>query len=156
MLREMLRQPGTKQPDARFTALLQKLVTKYAYRALSTDDLQHEVESAMTPAMDLENSRSMDWFFDDWVRGTGIPHYRVEFTSHHDETGYSVRGKLFQTGVPRSFLASVPLYATGSSGRSFLGTVVAGGPETSFRFHTSGPPHKILIDPQMTLLCTTE
>ncbi len=156
MLREMLRQPGAKQPDARFIALLQKLVTKYAYRALSTDDLQHEVESVMTPGMDLENSRSMDWFFDDWVRGTGIPHYRVEFTSHHDETGYSVRGKLFQTNVSRSFLASVPLYATGSSGRSLLGRVVAGGPETSFHFHTSGPLHKILIDPQMTLLCTTD
>ena len=156
MLRDMLRQPGTKQPDARFIALLQKLVTKYAYRALSTGDLQHEVESVMTPGMDLENNRSMDWFFDDWVRGTGIPHYRVEYSVHHDEAGYSVRGKLFQTGVPRSFLSSVPLYATGSSGRSFLGNVVAGGPETSFRFHTSAPPRKILIDPQMTLLCTTE
>lgn len=156
MLREMLRQPGTRQPDARFIALLQKLVTKYAYRALSTADLQHEVESVMTPGMDLESSRSMDWFFDEWVRGTGIPHYRVEFTVHHDETGYSVRGRLFQTGVPRSFLASVPLYATGSSGRSFLGNVVAGGPETSFRLHTSGPPRKILIDPQLTLLCSTE
>lgn len=156
MLREMLRQPGTKQPDARFIALLRKLVTKYAYRALSTDDLQHEVESVMTPAMDLENSRSMDWFFDEWVRGIGTPHYRVEFTVHHDESGYSVRGKLFQTGVPRSFLASVPLYATGGGSRSFLGNVVAGGPETSFRFHASGPPHKILIDPQMTLLCTTD
>ena len=157
MLRQMLRQSGAKQPDARFTALLQKLVTKYAYRALSTDDLQHEVESVMTPAMDIENSRSMDWFFDEWVRGTGIPHYRIEFTVHHDETGYTVRGKLFQTNVPRSFLASVPLYATGiSSGRSFLGNVIAGGPETSFRFHVSAPPHKILIDPQMTLLCTTE
>ena len=156
MLREMLRQTGSKQPDARFTALLQKLVSKYAYRALSTNDLQREVEAVMTPGMDLENSRSMDWFFDEWVHGTGIPRYRVEFTSHHDETGYSVRGKLFQTGVPRSFLASVPLYATGTSGRSFLGNVVAGGPETSFRFRTSGPPRKILIDPQMTLLCTTE
>lgn len=156
MLREMLRQPGAKQPDARFTALLQKLASKYAYRALSTDDLQHEVEAMMTPSMDLENSRSMDWFFDDWVRGTGIPHYRVEFTVHHDENGYSVRGKLFQTGVPRSFLASVPLYATSGSGRSFLGNVIAGGQETSFRFHTSSPPHKVLIDPQMTLLCTTE
>ena len=156
MLREMLRQPGVKQPDARFTALLQKLVTKYAYRALSTQELQHEVESVITPSMDLENSRSMDWFFDEWVRGAGIPHYRVEFAVHRDETGYTVRGKLFQTGVPRSFLASVPLYATGNSGRSFLGNVVAGGSETSFRFRTSGPPHKILIDPQMTLLCTTE
>jgi peptidase M1-like protein len=163
MLREMLRQPavagqpGSKQRDARFAALLQKLVTKYAYRALSTDDFEHEVESVMTPSMDLEADHSMDWFFDEWVRGTGIPHYRVEFTVHRDETGYTVRGKLFQTGVPRSFLASVPLFATGSSGgRSFLGHVVTAGPETSFRFHTSTPPHKILIDPQMTLLCTTD
>jgi peptidase M1-like protein len=163
MLREMLRQPavagqpGSKQPDAPFTALLQKLVTKYAYRALSTDDFQHEVESVMTPSMDLEGGRSMEWFFDEWVRGTGIPRYRVEFTTHRDDTGYSVRGKLFQTGVPRSFLASVPLYATGSvGGRSFLGAVVAAGPETSFRFHTLSPLRKILIDPQMTLLCTTD
>jgi len=107
--------------------------------------------------MDLEGGRSMEWFFDEWVRGTGIPHYRIEFTVHRDETGYTVRGKLFQTGVLHSFLLSVPLYATGgSSGRSFLGSVVAAGPETSFRFHTSTPPHKILIDPQMTLLCTTD
>jgi hypothetical protein len=156
MLREMLRQPGTKQPDVRFTALLQKLAAKYAYRALSTDDFRREVEAIMTPGMDLEGSHSMDWFFEEWVRGTGTPHYRVEFTAHRDDSGYSVRGKLLQTGVPRSFIASVPLYAAGGSGRSFLGTVVAAGPETSFRFHTSTPPHKILIDPQMTLLCTTE
>ena len=163
MLREMLRQPaaagrpGAKQSDARFNALLQKLAAKYAYRALSTDDFQHEVESVMTPAMDLEDSRSMDWFFDEWIRGTGIPHYRVEFTTHHDETGYSVRGKLFQSGVPRSFLASVPLYATASgSGRFFLGNVVAAGSETSFHFHAFNAPHKILIDPNMTLLCATD
>ncbi|PYT71870.1 MAG: hypothetical protein DMG39_11850 [Acidobacteria bacterium] len=163
MLREMLRQPavagqaGSKQVDARFIALLQKLVTKFAYRALSTEDFQHEVESVMTPSMALEGGRSMDWFFDEWVRGTGIPHYRVEFATHHDEDGYTVRGKLFQTGVPRSFLASVPLYATSSSGRrSFLGHVVAAGAETPFRFHASSLPRKILIDPQMTLLCTTD
>jgi hypothetical protein len=157
MLREMLRQPGSKQPDARFAALLQKLVTKYAYRALSTNDFQREVEAAMTPAMDLEGGHSMEWFFDEWVRGTGIPHYRVEFTTHHDETGFSVRGKLFQTGVPRSFLSPVPLYASGGAGgRLFLGTVIAAGPETSFHFHFPSAARKILIDPQMTLLCTTE
>ena len=157
MLREMLRQPGSKQPDERFTALLRKLESKYAYRALTTDDLQHEVESAMNPAMALEGGHSMDWFFDEWVRGTGIPHYRVEFTVHREEDGYSVRGKLFQTGVPHWFLAGVPLFATSSTGgRWFLGRVVTAGPETSFRFQTSSAPHKIMIDPQMTLLCTTE
>jgi len=89
-------------------------VTKYAYRALSTDDLQHEVEAVMTPGMDLEGGRSMEWFFEEWVRGTGIPHYRVEFTAHHTEKGYVIRGRLFQTGVPRSFVTSVPLYASGA------------------------------------------
>lgn len=157
MLREMLRQPGAKNPDARFTALLQSLVTKYAYRALSTDDLQHEVEAVMTPAMDLEGGRSMQWFFEEWVRGTGIPHYRVEFTTHGSDKGFVVRGKLYQTGVPRAFIANVPLYAGGGGGsRTFLGSVVAAGPETSFHFLSPTQPRKIIIDPQMTLLCTSE
>jgi len=156
MLREMLRQPGAKNPDARFISLLQTLVTKYAYRALSTDDLRREVEAVMTPGMDLEGGRSMEWFFEEWVRGTGIPHYRVEFTTHRTETGYQIRGKLFQTGVPRSFIARVPLYSSGAGHGTLLGTVVAAGPETSFHFDTPNLPRKIVVDPQMTLLCTSE
>jgi aminopeptidase N len=157
MLREMLRQPGAKNPDARFTALLQTLAAKYAYRALSTEDLQREVEGIMTPTMDLEGGRSMQWFFEQWVRGTGIPHYRVEYASHAAEKGYLVKGKLYQSGVPRAFIASVPLYASGGSGsRALLGSVVAAGPETSFHFLTPTQPRKIIIDPQMTLLCVPE
>jgi peptidase M1-like protein len=156
MIREMLRQPGAKDPDAKFVAFLRNLSSKYAYRALSTDDLQHEVEAVMTPAMDLEGGRSMEWFFEQWVRGTGIPHYRVEFSSHHTDKGEVVRGKLFQTGVPRSFIASVPIYANNGPGHPvYLGAVVAAGPETSFHFAVQTPPHKLVIDPQMTLLCTT-
>ena len=156
MLREMLRQPSAKNPDARFLTLLHTLVTKYAYRALSTSDLQHEVEAVMTPAMDLDGGHSMEWFFEQWVRGTGVPLYRVEFTAHGSGKGYVVRGKLHQDNVPRSFLAPVPLYTGANGGRaSFLGVVVASGPETSFHFTTQTEPHKILIDPQMTLLCVT-
>jgi len=157
MLREMLRQPGSKTPDARFIALLRAIEEKYAYRAFSTADLQHEVEAVMTPSMDLEGSRSMDWFFEQWVRGVGIPHYRVQFSVHQQEKGYVVRGKLFQDGVPRSFIAPVPLYTTSNSGHpASLGVVIASGPETSFHFLTQNPPQKILIDPQMTLLCVPE
>jgi Peptidase family M1 domain len=156
MLREMLRQPASKNPDARFAALLHTLVTKYAYRALSTADLQREVEAVMQPNMDLEGGRSMEWFFEEWVRGAGIPHYRVEFTTHHAENGYLIRGKLYQEGVPRSFIASVPLYSGGTGHPTFLAKVTAAGPETPFHFVTPSAPHKIVIDPQMTLLCTTE
>jgi Peptidase family M1 domain len=157
MLREMLRQPGSKTPDARFIALLRTLETNYAYRALSTADLQREVEGVMTPSMDLDGSRSLDWFFEQWVRGVGIPHYHVQFSVHHQEQGYVVRGKLFQDNVPRSFVAPVPLYASSGNGHPVpLGVVIASGPETSFHFLSQNPPAKILIDPQMTLLCVPE
>jgi Peptidase family M1 domain len=157
MLREMLRQPGAPNPDDRFIALLHTLQTKYAYRALSTADLQREVEAVMTGSMDLEGGRSLDWFFEQWVRGTGIPHYRVEFSVHQSEKGYLVRGKIFQSGVPRSFIAPVPLYANSGIGPStLLGRVVTDGPETPFHFVTQTPPRKLLIDPQMTLLCVSE
>jgi hypothetical protein len=156
MLREMLRQPGPN-PDARFHALLNSLVTRYAYRALSTQDLRREIESVMTPSMDLEGGKSMEWFFEQWVKGTGVPHYRVEFSSHPADSGYTIRGKLFQTDVPASFIARIPLYAGGSTGHSvLLGTVVAAGPETPFHFNSPTPARKLQIDPQMTILCTTE
>jgi len=65
-------------------------------------------------------------------------------------------GSSFQTGVPRSFVASVPLYTGGAGHGALLGTVVAAGPETSFQFITPNLPRKIVVDPQMTLLCTSE
>jgi hypothetical protein len=156
MLREMLRQPGAKDPDARFAALLHTLAGKYAYRALSSADLQREIEAVMTPAMDLDGGRSMEWFFEDWVRGTGVPHYRVEFSVHRSEKGFLVRGKLFQSGVLRSFIAPVPLYANAGGHSTQLGVVAAAGPETTFQFTTQVVPNKITIDPRMTLLCVSE
>ena len=89
----------------------------------------------------------------------GIPHYRAEFTIHKNDsgTGYTIRGKLFQENVPQSFIARVPLYAATPGSRPvLLGTVVAAGPETQFHFTSSTSPHKLVIDPQLTLLCTTQ
>jgi len=160
MLREMLRQPNPargKDPDARFTALLRALATQYAQQTLTTADLQQEVEKVMTKSMDLEGGRSMEWFFAQYVRGTSIPHYKVEFTSRRTEKGFQIRGKLRQTGVPDSFLAPVPLYAATNLGRSvYLGTITAIGEETSFSFTSAVEPHKLLIDPHRTLLCIAE
>jgi hypothetical protein len=153
MLREMLREPSAKNPDTRFMTLLNTLQTKYAYRALSTDDLQHEIESVMTPAMGIEGHRSMEWFFADWVRGTGIPHYRVEYSVKRSEKGFIVKGKLLQSAVANSFVAPVPIY---SSNGGYLGRIIAGGPETLFHFVTPREPGKLLIDPQMTLLCIVD
>jgi len=47
----------------------------------------------------------------------------------------------------------VPIYsATGS----YLGRVIAGAPATPFHFISQRDPGKLVIDPQMTLLCVTD
>jgi hypothetical protein len=153
MIREMMREPGSKNPDARFIAFLHTLQTKYAYRALSTDDLQRELEAAMTPAMELEGRHTMEWFFADWIRGTGVPHYKIEYSTRRTEKGFAIRGKLLQSGVPDSFVAPVPIYAGNGT---LLGKAIAGGPETAFHFTTPREPGKLVIDPQMTLLCVVD
>jgi hypothetical protein len=99
----------------------------------------------------------MEWFFDEWVRGTGVPHYRVEFSAKATEKGFLVKGTLTETGVPRSFIAPVPIYAVGAMNHAvYLGTVTAESVKTAFHFTTPTQPHKLLIDPEMTLLCATE
>lgn len=156
MLHQMLKEPGARDPDARFRQLLANILKKYRYREFSTEDFQREVEALMTREMDLEGGRSMDWFFDQWVRGTGIPRYSVEFTVRPGGAPdrFVVRGKLKQEGVPGSFIAPVPIYAPRTGAKPvLLGTVITSGPETSFQFTTRTRPRKLLIDPYLTLLC---
>ena len=158
MLRMMLREPNAKVPDARFSRLLTSLVKEYQFKPLSTEDLQKAVEKVMTPAMALEGGKSMEWFFDQYARGTGIPKYEVEFTARPQPDGtFVLRGKLKQTGVPANFVASVPLYLPRAAGRpAFLGNVVTNGEETTFQFTARTAPKKLLIDPNLTLLAITE
>src|SRR6202007_3202558 len=70
MLRMMLQDPASKNPDERFIALLHGLLEAHRYGTLTTEDLQKAVERVMTPAMAVEGGHSMDWFFEQFVRST--------------------------------------------------------------------------------------
>ena len=65
-----------------------------------------------------------------------------------------MRGKLIQKNVPDDFVLRVPVYGQGQAGKPvLLGHVVTSGDETPFQFTRHHAPKKLLIDPQMTLLC---
>ena len=59
MLRMMMQDPASKNPDERFITLLHALVESHRYRALTTEDLQKAVERTMTPAM-ADRGRPLD------------------------------------------------------------------------------------------------
>jgi aminopeptidase N len=153
MLRMMLQDSASKNPDERFIALLHGLLESHRYGALTTEDLQKAVERVMTPTMDLEGGKSMDWFFEQYVRSTGIPDYELKYTARPGPKGFLVRGKFFQKNVPDDFVLRVPIYWQGRGGKPvLLGHVITSGEETSFQFVTATMPKRLLIDPQMTLL----
>jgi len=153
MLREMLRDPGAKDPDARFRQFLQAVLTDYRYRALSTDDFQHEIEKVMTPAMDVEGNHSMKWFFDEWVRETGIPRYSVQFQAKARKQDFLIAGKLEQSEVREDFTAPIPIYGVRSGQKpELLGVVVTTGAETRFQFVSRMRPTRLVADPQLTVL----
>jgi hypothetical protein len=153
MLRMMLRDPAAKDPDAKFFGLLRGLVESHSHRALTTADVAAAVDRILPETMDLEGTGSADWFFEQWVRGTGIPSYTVEFQTTPLGNGFRIRGVLRQQGVSEMFIAPVPLYAAGATGRPVrLGVVIADGPETRFEFTARIRPRRILIDPENTLL----
>lgn len=157
MLRSMLRDEKAAEPDARFAQLLRTLATDYRQRALSTADLQREVEKLMTREMDLEGGRSMEWFFEQWVYGTEIPHYSVDFKVAPHGERFVITGTLKQKEAAGTFIARIPIYAETARGRlALLGTVVTAGEETKFRFTTGVAPRKLVIDPHLTVLAFTE
>jgi hypothetical protein len=154
MIREMLRVPADKDPDARFHDLLHSILAQYRFKPMSTAEFQRAVEQHMTPAMDLDGNHSMDWFFGEWVNATGIPRYRVQFEVKPRGNEFLVSGKLEQTGVDDVFTAPVPLYSSRAGEKpQKLGVVITTGPETRFHFVSRFRPTHLAIDPHLTLLC---
>ncbi|MGB6483493.1 MAG: M1 family aminopeptidase [Candidatus Acidiferrales bacterium] len=157
MLRMMLLDPRKKNPDARFDELLRNTLAEHRFQTLSTTQLENEVERLMTPSMDLESSRSMDWFFDQWVRQTGIPEYSLSFSVRPRESRFLIEGSLDQRNVVAVFTERVPIYGSPAQGKPvFLGDVVTTGATTPFRFTARFRPLKLEIDPEHTILCRTK
>ena len=72
----------------------------------------------MTPEMNLDNNGKMDWFFNQWVYGTQVPAYKLEYSVSSDGM---LNGKLTQSGVSDDFRMIVPLYIDMGKGWAKLG-----------------------------------
>lgn len=84
MLREMMVDGRNRaNPDDRFMAMMHDFTKTYAGQAASTGDFKAEVEKYMTPVMDLDGNHTMDWFFNQFVYGVGVPTIQFDYTVAH-------------------------------------------------------------------------
>jgi len=141
----------TEDPFARS---LRKVRERYAGKAVSTRELLNVFAEDLPPSLRYEGKASLDWFLDGWVNGASLPKlelHGVKFVPKAN--GMAVTGAIKQKDAPEELVTSVPIYALVSGKPPLLiGRVFADGPETSF--HLSAPlgTHKLLLDPNGTIL----
>jgi hypothetical protein len=137
-----------------FVRSLRKVRERYEGKTISTRELLAVFAEDLPPSLRYEGKASLDWFLESWVNGTSLPKLElqgVKFTPKANAT--VVTGVIRQKDAPENLVTSVPIYAVGS-GRTptLLARVFADGTETSF--HLSAPlgTHKLLLDPNGTIL----
>ena len=101
---------SAKTGDAEFKAMMQDFVKTYTNRPATTEDFKAMVEKHMTPAMDVSGNHTMDWYFDEYVYGTALPTYKLDYSIDQASNGYLLSIKITQSGVDDKFAMLVPLY----------------------------------------------
>jgi len=146
MLRSLMwdRQGG----DSDFQAMLQDFIARFANRSVSSQDFQSVVEKHMKPAMDPDRSHTMNWFFDEWLYGTDVPTYRLEYSLKPGEKGGAVLdGKLTQSGVSPSFCMVVPIFGEFPGRKDRIGQLAIRGNSThEFKVTLPQHPKQILLN----------
>ncbi|HXT64874.1 MAG TPA: carboxypeptidase regulatory-like domain-containing protein [Pyrinomonadaceae bacterium] len=117
----------TGDPDARFKAMMQDFVKTYFNQDASTEDFKRVVEKHMTPEMDLDGNRRMDWFFNQWVYGTEVPAYKFEYSLSSSDGKTVLSGRITQSGVSDKFRMRVPVWVDFGKGWVRLGAATLVG-----------------------------
>jgi hypothetical protein len=164
MLRSMLAdasETGTKASrrdsgEEPFVRSLRKVRERYEGKAITTRELLEVFAEDLPPSLRYEGKASLDWFIDGWVNGTSLPKlelHNVKFATK--ENTIVATGVIHQEDAPDDLVTSVPIYAV-AGGRNpiLLGRVFADGPETPFHLSAPAGTHKLLLDPNGTVLTT--
>ncbi len=123
---------STQDQETTFKNAMQQFVKEYSGKAATTEDWKASMEKTMPRWMDLRGDGKLDWFFDEYVYGTELPHYTIssDFTVGADGVT-SVHLKLTQSNVSKSFVMRIPLYLQLKNGQvARITNVVIHGSDT--------------------------
>jgi len=144
-------QSGTEEP---FVRALRRLRQKYEGRSITTRELMDVFAEDLPPELRFEGKKSLDWFLDGWINGTAVPKLElktVKFTPKG--AGLVVSGTILQKDAPPDLVTSVPIYGLiGAKQVVLLGRVFADGEESAFHVAAPAGTHKIVLDPNETIL----
>ena len=144
---------GSGQP---FFDMMSDFTSRFQGRSASTDDFrkvagEHFVKTRIAQKYSL---RDLDWFFQQWVFGTGLPSYRLEYSIEPDGSAFLIKGTLFQDGLPpgEKWFMPLPLVMRLDGDKVGRALVYAMGPQTPVTLRIASRPKSIDLDPDMWVL----
>ena len=147
MLRYLMYDRDTGDKD--FIAMMHDFVATYLNKNASTESFKSVVEKHMKPGLDLERNGKMDWFFREWVYGTEVPSYRMEYSLAQEPDGkFMFTAKVTQSGVSSKFVMEVPIYFDFDGHTMRAGAVALFGNMTSNEVKLRLPkkPKRVLLN----------
>ena len=136
--------------DDGFFRMLRKLCDEYTDDPLTTEKFR--LLAAEFVPEDYYDPQLRD-FFDQWIRGTGIPRLSADWKQTASGGRREFRLRLDQDQVPDGFTVSVPVEVHTLPGRSLVKTVVSGlDEESAFTVTLRNPASRVVIDPESWVL----
>lgn len=100
-----------KEQSEPFKKAMQSFVTEYSGKAASTEDFKRSMEHNLPAWVDIFHDGKLDWFFNEYVYGTELPHYAVTFDFKPGDNGATtLHFKIAQSNVSKDFVMLVPIY----------------------------------------------
>ena len=133
--------------DKLFKETMQDYVTTYRGKGATTEDFKAMVEKHMTRGMDLDGNHKMDWFFNQYVYGTGVAQYSFHVSLEPAPDGKThMKGELVRSGVPDSWKDLVPIYGHVGDKTFRLGMFVSLHPNDPIDVTVGGKMDRVTIN----------
>ena len=144
MVFRMLRETMGKD---KFDRLLRSFLDQYRNKSASIDDFER-----LTTQVAGENMR---FFFAQWVEGTGVPQFSVDYQIIRTRAGkFRARGTVKQNLESLRLPIELMLRAEGNENKTTM--VRIDGKSEDFDFESNGPPLEVVVDPNNKILRMSE
>ena len=139
MVFRMLRETLGKQ---QFSQLLRKFLEQYRNKNASIDDFERLTTQVA--------GRNMRYFFAQWIEGTGVPEFSVDYQIIRTRTGkFRTRGTVRQNFDNLHMPVDITLHSEGDSQTK---TIYLDGRSEDFDFESNGQPISAEVDPNDKIL----
>ena len=139
MVFRMLRETMGKQ---QFTQLMRKFLEQFRNKNASIDDFERLTNQVA--------GKNMRYFFAQWIEGTGVPEFSVDYQIIRTRTGkFRTRGTVRQNFDNLQMPVDITLHSEGDSQTK---TVYLGGKSEDFDFESQGQPISAEVDPSDKIL----